>query len=69
MNQLRQLADHHFEGDGDRLSVSEYIMDSCNYVGRDPLTWWFFPFAIQYHADYTIYREYVNDPRSKKRLS
>ena len=50
MNQLRQLADHHFEGDGDRLSVSEHIMDSCNYVGRDPLTWLFFPFAIQYHA-------------------
>ena len=50
MNQLRQLADHHFEGDGERLSVSEHIMDSCNYVGRDPLTWLFFPFAIQYHA-------------------
>lgn len=50
LNQLRQLADHHFEGDGGRLSVSDHIMDSCNYVGRDPLTWLFFPFAIQYHA-------------------
>lgn len=50
LNQLRQLADHHFEGDGNRLSVSDHIMDSCNYVGRDPLTWLFFPFAIQYHA-------------------
>ena len=50
LNQLRQLADHHFEGDGGRLSISDHIMDSCNYVGRDPLTWLFFPFAIQYHA-------------------
>lgn len=50
LNQLRQLADHHFEGDGGPLSVSDHILDSCNYVGRDPLTWLFFPFAIQYHA-------------------
>ncbi|MDA7875303.1 fatty acid desaturase, partial [bacterium] len=50
MNQLRQLADHHFEGDGDKLSMSDHIKDSCNYVGKDPLTWLFFPFAIQYHA-------------------
>ena len=50
MNQLRQLADHHFEGDGENLTVSEHIQDSCNYVGKDPLTWLFFPFAIQYHA-------------------
>jgi len=34
LNQLRQLADHHFEGDGERLSVSEHIMDSCNYIGN-----------------------------------
>ncbi len=50
LNQLRQLADHHFEGSGDRLSVSEHILDSCNFVGRDPLTWLFFPMAIQFHA-------------------
>ncbi|MFT7629878.1 MAG: fatty acid desaturase [Mariniblastus sp.] len=50
MNQLRQLADHHFEGDGQNLTMSEHIMDSCNYTGKDPLTWLFFPFAIQYHA-------------------
>lgn len=50
LNQLRQLADHHFEGNGDKLSMSEHITDSCNYVGKDPLTWLFFPFAIQYHA-------------------
>ncbi len=50
LNQLRQLADHHFEGDGENLSMSEHILDSCNYVGKDPLTWLLFPFAIQYHA-------------------
>ncbi len=50
MNQLRQLADHHFEGHGEKLSMSQHIMDSCNFVGKDPLTWLFFPFAIQYHA-------------------
>ncbi len=50
LNQLRQLADHHFEGNGEKLSMSDHILDSCNYTGRDPLTWLFFPFAIQYHA-------------------
>jgi fatty acid desaturase len=50
LNQLRQLADHHFEGNGDNLSMADHIMDSCNYIGKDPLTWLFFPFAIQYHA-------------------
>jgi fatty acid desaturase len=50
LNQLRQLADHHFEGDGQQLSVADHIIDSCNYTGSDPLTWLFFPFAIQYHA-------------------
>ncbi len=50
MNQLRQLADHHFEGDGAHLSMSDHILDSCNFSSRDPLTWLFFPFAIQYHA-------------------
>lgn len=50
LNQLRQLADHHFEGDGNRLSMTDHIMDSCNYVSRDVLTWLFFPMAIRYHA-------------------
>ncbi len=50
LNQLRQLADHHFEGNGGNLSMSDHIQDSCNFVGKDPLTWLFFPFAIQYHA-------------------
>ena len=50
LNQLRQLADHHFEGDGGQMNMSDHIVDSCNYTSHDPLTWLFFPFAIQYHA-------------------
>jgi fatty acid desaturase len=50
LNQMRQLADHHFEGDGSKLSMSDHIVDSCNYTTKDPLTWLLFPFAIQYHA-------------------
>jgi len=50
MNQLRQLADHHLESDGDHLSLADHITDSCNYTSRDPLTSLLFPFAIRYHA-------------------
>ncbi len=50
MNQMRQLADHHFEGDGSPVDVEAHILDSCNFTGRDPLTWLFFPFSIKYHA-------------------
>ena len=50
MNQMRQLADHHFEGDGGRSNVEAHILDSCNYSGNDPLTLLFFPFSIRYHA-------------------
>lgn len=50
MNQMRQLADHHFEGDGSRSNVESHILDSCNYSGNDPLTLLFFPFSIRYHA-------------------
>lgn len=50
MNQMRQLADHHFESEGENLEFTEHIHDSCNYTSRDPLTWLFFPFAIRYHA-------------------
>lgn len=49
-NQMRQLADHHFQSHGGKISFSEHILDSCNYTGKDPLTWLFFPFAIRYHA-------------------
>jgi fatty acid desaturase len=50
LNQLRLLADHHFESRGENLEFPDHIADSCNYTGRDPLTWLFFPFAIRYHA-------------------
>jgi fatty acid desaturase len=50
MNQARQLADHHFDGEGDNFGLSQHIQDSCNYTSRDLLTWLFFPFAIRYHA-------------------
>lgn len=49
-NQMRQLADHHFESDGQPMSIDAHIVDSCNYTERDFLTWLFFPFAIKYHA-------------------
>jgi fatty acid desaturase len=50
LNQLRQLADHHFEGDGSRVDLAAHIMDSCNFTRNDPLTLLFFPFSIRYHA-------------------
>ena len=50
LNQLRLLADHHFETDGQPFELDDHIRDSCNYTGRDFLTWLLFPFAIRYHA-------------------
>ena len=55
LNQLRQVADHHFSGGGNRFSFADHILDSCNYKANDPLTWLFFPFAIQYHALHHIF--------------
>jgi fatty acid desaturase len=49
-NQMRQLADHHFESDGNKMALPDHILDSCNYTERDFFTWLFFPFAIKYHA-------------------
>lgn len=50
LNQMRLLADHHFEGDGQPCELDHHIRDSCNFTGRDFLTWVFFPFSIRYHA-------------------
>jgi len=50
MNQFRQLADHHFQGDGSTVPVEAHILDSCNFTRQDPLTWLLFPFSIRYHA-------------------
>jgi len=50
LNQMRLLADHHLDGDGNRLDVESHILDSCNFTRNDPLTLLFFPFSIRYHA-------------------
>lgn len=50
LNQLRQLADHHFEGDGSPADMESHVSDSCNFTGNDLLTRLFFPFSIRYHA-------------------
>lgn len=50
LNQMRQLADHHFSGDGSPADVESHVVDSCNFTGNDLLTRLFFPFSIRYHA-------------------
>ncbi|MDX1947936.1 MAG: fatty acid desaturase [Pirellulaceae bacterium] len=50
LNQMRQLADHHFVSDGGQMNLPDHIRDSCNYTSRDFFTWLFFPFSIRYHA-------------------
>ena len=50
LNQMRLLADHHFESHGQALGFEDHILDSCNYTGRDFFTCLLFPFAIRYHA-------------------
>jgi fatty acid desaturase len=50
LNQMRLLADHHFHSEGRSLEFTDHILDSCNYTGRDFMTWLLFPFAIRYHA-------------------
>lgn len=50
LNQLRLLTDHHLNSEGHPLDWESHILDSCNYTGRDPMTWLLFPFSIRYHA-------------------
>jgi fatty acid desaturase len=50
LNQCRQLADHHFAGDGSPVDLEGHIIDSCNFPTNDPLTLLFFPFSIRFHA-------------------
>ena len=50
LNQMRLLADHHFETEGHEFTMEDHLFDSCNFTGRDFLTWLFFPFSIRYHA-------------------
>lgn len=50
LNQLRLLGDHHLVNQGDRMSLDDHILDSCNYTQPDLGAWLLFPFAIRYHA-------------------
>ncbi len=50
LNQLRLLGDHHLASHGDKMTLDDHIMDSCNYTRPDFGTWLLFPFAIRYHA-------------------
>lgn len=50
LNQMRLLADHHFQSDGTQMSFSDHLHDSCNFTGNDPFTWLLFPYSIRYHA-------------------
>jgi Fatty acid desaturase len=67
LNQLRLLADHHFEADGERFELDEHIRDSCNFTGQDFLTWLLFPFAIRYHALHT--RTWSSGSRPIRRIA
>ena len=52
------------------LSLPEHIRDSCNYTGKDPLTWLLFPFSIRYHALHHLFPSlpYHNLSRAHSRL-
>lgn len=71
LNQLRQLADHHFEGDGSRVDMEAHILDSCNFTTNDPLTLLLFPFSIRYHALHHLFPSmpYHNLKRAHEHLA
>ncbi len=70
-NQMRFFADHHFESDGQRMSISDHITDSCNYTHHDFLTWLFFPFTIRFHALHHLFPTipYHNLPAAHEHLT
>jgi hypothetical protein len=55
LNTLRLAGDHHGLSQGKEVSLSDHILDSCNYTGRDPMTALLFPFSIRYHALHHIF--------------
>ena len=78
MNQMRQLADHHFDGDGETSDVESHILDSCNFTRNDPLTLLSFRFqsAITHCTIFflrfrtTIWQStYISHPAPTRRLS
>ncbi|MFK7766721.1 MAG: fatty acid desaturase [Mariniblastus sp.] len=70
-NQMRFLADHHFESHGEPMSMSDHIVDSCNYSKNGFLTWLFFPFTIRYHALHHLFPTipYHNLPAAHQHLT
>ena len=70
-NQMRFVADHHFESEGHQMSMSDHILDSCNYSKNDFLTWLFFPFTIRFHALHHLFPTipYHNLPAAHAYLS
>jgi fatty acid desaturase len=55
LNTLRLAGDHHGNSGLHAVSMSDHILDSCNYTGRDPMTALLFPFSIRYHALHHIF--------------
>lgn len=70
-NQMRFFADHHFESQGEKMSMADHITDSCNYSKNDFLTWLFFPFTIRFHALHHMFPTipYHNLPAAHRHLT
>jgi len=70
-NQMRFLADHHFESHGDQMSMEDHVTDSCNYSKGDFFAWLFFPFTIRFHALHHLFPTipYHNLPAAHEHLS
>lgn len=70
-NQMRFLADHHFESEGEPLNMADHVSDSCNYSKNDFLTWIFFPFTIRFHALHHLFPTipYHNLPAAHEHLT
>lgn len=70
-NQMRFLADHHFESHGEQMSLHDHVIDSCNYSKNDFFTWLFFPFTIRFHALHHLFPTipYHNLPAAHQHLT
>lgn len=70
-NQMRFFADHHFESQGENMSMADHVIDSCNYTSNDFFTWLFFPFTIRFHALHHLFPTipYHNLPAAHQHLS
>jgi len=51
INQLRHLADHHYDSDGEKTTLEQEVLDSANHTGgKSIMSWLLYPFAVKYHA-------------------